>query len=539
MSLAYTEKLMQLRRKFLLSLALLCLVITGVLFVTFESQRSAAIADAQADVDDTANQMASTLDQQLRESQQTLHVAADDPRLLDHGSDEQRAAMETIWDLDGVGGVSVVDGEGEMVNILTEDGDTSENVIGQDYRDREYVTRALAGDEYVSEPILAETGNRIVVLSVPIHDDGEIVGTLNAALYIDGAFFASAVGTEATGETAVVVTGSGETLFEQREPYAEAISGSATVPTTGWVVTVDQQESAVTEQIQQLAIVQLGSGVILLAAVAGFGGWIFRNHIRQTEQLLTRLERIEQRQYDHDLSLTGSPEWNEIDDAVDRLTATLDRREQMLLVLNRLLRHNLRNTLNVVIGRTEQLEVDDNSDAETVTEACEQLLTLSDRARMTEKLLTRGVTDHGAPVDIVTIVERQVTDFQDEYPGATVTLDLPESAFAAVDPDFPMAVEELLTNVGEHAGPQVHVVIAVRQLDDTVSLTIHDDGDGIPTDEQQVLSGERRISPLHHSGGLGLWLVDWIISQSGGRVELRCESGTTVRITVPAAESDG
>lgn len=539
MSLAYTEKLMQLRRKFLLSLALLCLVITGVLFVTFESQRSAAIADAQADVDDTANQMASTLDQQLRESQQTLHVAADDPRLLDHGSDEQRAAMETIWDLDGVGGVSVVDGEGEMVNILTEDGDTSENVIGQDYRDREYVTRALAGDEYVSEPILAETGNRIVVLSVPIHDDGEIVGTLNAALYIDGAFFASAVGTEATGETAVVVTGSGETLFEQREPYAEAISGSATVPTTGWVVTVDQQESAVTEQIQQLAIVQLGSGVILLTAVAGFGGWIFRNHIRQTEQLLTRLERIEQRQYDHDLSLTGSPEWNEIDDAVDRLTATLDRREQMLLVLNRLLRHNLRNTLNVVIGRTEQLEVDENSDAETVTEACEQLLTLSDRARMTEKLLTRGVTDHGAPVDIVTIVERQVTDFQDEYPGATVTLDLPESAFAAVDPDFPMAVEELLTNVGEHAGPQVHVVIAVRQLDDTVSLTIHDDGDGIPTDEQQVLSGERRISPLHHSGGLGLWLVDWIISQSGGRVELRCESGTTVRITVPAAESDG
>lgn len=530
---------MQLRRKFLLSLALLCLVITGVLFVTFESQRSAAIADAQADVDDTANQMASTLDQQLRESQQTLHVAADDPRLLDHGSDEQRAAMETIWDLDGVGGVSVVDGEGEMVNILTEDGDTSENVIGQDYRDREYVTRALAGDEYVSEPILAETGNRIVVLSVPIHDDGEIVGTLNAALYIDGAFFASAVGTEATGETAVVVTGSGETLFEQREPYAEAISGSATVPTTGWVVTVDQQESAVTEQIQQLAIVQLGSGVILLTAVAGFGGWIFRNHIRQTEQLLTRLERIEQRQYDHDLSLTGSPEWNEIDDAVDRLTATLDRREQMLLVLNRLLRHNLRNTLNVVIGRTEQLEVDENSDAETVTEACEQLLTLSDRARMTEKLLTRGVTDHGAPVDIVTIVERQVTDFQDEYPGATVTLDLPESAFAAVDPDFPMAVEELLTNVGEHAGPQVHVVIAVRQLDDTVSLTIHDDGDGIPTDEQQVLSGERRISPLHHSGGLGLWLVDWIISQSGGRVELRCESGTTVRITVPAAESDG
>ncbi|MCL9813747.1 sensor histidine kinase [Natranaeroarchaeum aerophilus] len=530
---------MELRRKFLLSLALLGLVISGVMFVTFESQRSAAIADAQADVNDSADQTASVLDQQLRENHRTLRVAADDPRLLEHGSEEQRAAMEGVWELNGIGGVSVVNGDGEMVNILTADGESSDDVLGEDYRDREYVSRALAGGEHISEPLLAETGNRIVVLSVPIYDDGEVVGTLNAALYLDGAFFESAVSRQDTAETAVSVSSVNQTLFERQERFDTTISGSAIVPSTGWVVTVDHRESAVTEQIHQLALVQFLSGLVLLGAVGGFGGWIYRNHIRQTERLRVRLERLERRQYDQKIPLAGSPEWVEISDAVDRLTATLARREQMLLVLNRLLRHNLRNTLNVVMGQAEQLDTDDDSGTVEITEACDQLLTLSDRARMTEKLLLRGTTDHDETVDLVEIVERQVATFQERYPDATVTLDHPESAPVAVGPDFPTAVDELLTNAGAHAGSEPAVDITISQHNGTVSLTISDDGDGIPPDERLVISGEQRISHLNHSGGLGLWLVDWIVSQSGGTVEIRCDSGTTVVISVPATEGDG
>lgn len=530
---------MELRRKFLLSLALLGLVISGVMFVTFESQRSAAIADAQADVNDSADQTASVLDRQLQENHRTLRVAADDPRLLEHGSEEQRAAMESVWGLNGIGGVSVVDADGEMVNLLTAEGESPDEVIGQDYRDREYVSRALAGDEHVSEPILADTGNRIVVLSVPIYDDDEVVGTLNAALYLDGTFFESAVSRQDTAETTVSVQFGGETLFERQDRFDTTISGSAIVPSTGWVVTVDQRESAVTEQVHQLALVQSVLALVLLAAVGGFGGWIYRNHIRQTERLQMRLERLERRQYDQKIPLTGSPEWVEISDAVDRLTATLARREQMLLVLNRLLRHNLRNTLNVVMGQAEQLETDDDSGTAEIAEACDQLLTLSDRARMTEKLLMRGATDHDKTADLIEIAERQVAAFQERYPDASVTLDHPESAPVAVGPDFPTAVDEVLTNAGEHAGSEPAVDITISQHDGTISLAISDDGDGIPPDERLVVSGEQRISHLHHSGGLGLWLVDWIVSQSGGAVEIRCNSGTTVVITIPAAEGDG
>jgi len=318
---------MQLRRKFLLSLILVAVVIGGVMFVTFDSQRSAAIDDAQADIDDRANQTASTLDQRLLSNQQTLRVVADDPRLSDHGSDDQRTALGTVQSLDGVGGVSVVDSDGEMVNLVTVTGDSPDSVIGQDYSDREYVASALAGEEYISEPLRAATGNRIVVLSMPIYEGEEIVGTLNAALYLDGSFFQSTVGLEDTSDTSVSVTSETETLFQDGEQFDTTISGTDTVRSTGWTVTVDRQEGAVTEQIQRLALVQIGSSLVLLAAVGGFGLWIYRNHIRQTERLQTRLERLEQRRYDQQISLTGSNEWTEISEAVYRLASSLARRE--------------------------------------------------------------------------------------------------------------------------------------------------------------------------------------------------------------------
>lgn len=524
---------MQLRRKFLLSLLLVGLVIGGVMVVTFESQRSDAIADAQSGVDERAVGSAATIDQQLQQYQQTIRIAADDPRLRNHGSDEQRASLDGVRNLDGIGGASVVDGDGVMVELVTAEGERPDGVVGQEYTDREYVVRALAGEEYVSDPVDAATGNRIVVLSVPIYEDGEVVGTLNAALYLDGGFFASAIGPQ-DEEMYIAVTAGTETLFEGRPGFDAAISSSATVQSTGWEVTVDRQAAAVTEQIQRLALVQVALTLVLFAAVGGFGGWIYRNHIRQTERLQTRLERLEHRQYDEDLPLTGSPEWVEISGAVDRLAATLDRREQMLLVLNRLLRHNLRNTLNVILGRAHAL---DAAAAGEITDACDQLLRLSDRARMTEKLLMRAADERTSVVDVVETVERQVATFEDQYADATVTIDAPESLHATVGPDFATAVDEILTNAGEHAGPSPSVDVELRQDADVAELTISDDGDCIPPEERSVLSGERRISHLHHTGGLGLWLVDWIVAQSDGTVEISCDSGTTVRLRVPVADS--
>jgi signal transduction histidine kinase len=65
-----------------------------------------------------------------------------------------------------------------------------------------------------------------------------------------------------------------------------------------------------------------------------------------------------------------------------------------------------------------------------------------------------------------------------------------------------------------------------------VRLTVADDGPGIPKAEIEVIE-EGQETPLEHASGLGLWLVQHVVEQSGGDVEFEVEDGTRVHLTLP------
>jgi signal transduction histidine kinase len=50
-----------------------------------------------------------------------------------------------------------------------------------------------------------------------------------------------------------------------------------------------------------------------------------------------------------------------------------------------------------------------------------------------------------------------------------------------------------------------------------------------------VLLGETERTPTYHGSGLGLWLVNLLVTRSGGRVdhEPREPQGNVVRVTLP------
>jgi len=473
-----------------------------------------------------------------------------------------------------------------MVALANQNG-TVEVAVGQDYGDRTYVRAALGGEVYVSEPFRATTGNRIVVVSAPIRSRGEIVGTLNGAFHLsDSALFEPIEG-QSDPNTQVRIATDGETLYAGDEAIDSTVDGRTTVDATGWIVTVDRRQSTVTAQVRRLAVAQGVAGIVMLGAVALFGLWIYRSDIRQAERLRDQFRRIEAREYDSRVELSGSTEWSEIGASVNRLTETLARREQMLLVLNRLLRHNLRNSLNVIVGRADLIDADDDRDdthAAEIRSAAEELLQLSGRARKTEALITDDETGVGTPVDVADVVRERVAAFRRNNPDATVDIEAPETAHASIGGEFATVVDELLANTVDHAGPAPSVRVSVARVDgcagdetavrsnavrwtrsdrdgasirdveraggptdpvrgggrtvtnaDVVELRVADDGPGVPAEERAVLSGEREIDPLHHTGGLGLWLTDWIVSQAGGTVDIACDAGTTVIVRAPAA----
>nr|WP_231751670.1 ATP-binding protein [Halogeometricum sp. CBA1124] len=80
------------------------------------------------------------------------------------------------------------------------------------------------------------------------------------------------------------------------------------------------------------------------------------------------------------------------------------------------------------------------------------------------------------------------------------------------------------------------VSVGVRTAEDHVVLRVADDGPGIPESERAVFESGTE-TPLRHSEGLGLWVVEWAVTEAGGRLDLRDRAvGTVVSVALPRVE---
>jgi len=213
------------------------------------------------------------------------------------------------------------------------------------------------------------------------------------------------------------------------------------------------------------------------------------------------------------------------------------RREGLISVINRVLRHNVRNELSVINGYAEMLAADLDGDAASranqIIETANRLLDLSESAREIEA--NRDQSPDVEPVDVVPIIDESVRQLRERYPDASVTVDSPDTAVAQALPRVETALWELLDNAAKHGGdhPSVEVEVEVRDTDEQILITVADDGPGLPGSERQVLATGAE-EPLVHGQGLGLWLAYWLIGNLDGEIDIpEYEQGTTVEVRLP------
>jgi PAS domain S-box-containing protein len=216
------------------------------------------------------------------------------------------------------------------------------------------------------------------------------------------------------------------------------------------------------------------------------------------------------------------------------------QREQRLDVLYRLLRHNLRNEMNVVRGNAELLDRElDGGHGDRI----ERIESTVDRVvERSEKIgrLSRALDGEGtASMDLGEHLDDIAAPVEMRYPDADVTVDVPATVPPVVGGSaLSIAFEELLTNAIEHNDrpASVHVTADVADDDSRVIVSVADDGPGIAEHERAVIL-ERRETPLEHGSGIGLWLVAWVVRKFGGTIEFDVEDGTTVSVYLPRADA--
>lgn len=222
----------------------------------------------------------------------------------------------------------------------------------------------------------------------------------------------------------------------------------------------------------------------------------------------------------------------------------LRQQHQELQVLHRVLRHNLRNDLNVIQGYAALIQ--DQSTTAEIHPACrkilntvEKMMTYPDHASRIKEVndsYTRTVA-HDLTEGVPSLLETNplVTDDID------ISTSVPDRATVAVNPMFEEAVDEVLTNAIKHNDSETPTVRLEVDVDSgparMVKLRVSDNGPGIPESEVNPLRAGKE-DQLFHRLGLGLWFVEWTVRNSGGHLgfEENDLGGTTVVIHVPKAK---
>ncbi|WP_396613176.1 histidine kinase N-terminal 7TM domain-containing protein [Haloferax sp. S1W] len=209
------------------------------------------------------------------------------------------------------------------------------------------------------------------------------------------------------------------------------------------------------------------------------------------------------------------------------------QREERLAVLNRILRHDIRNGLNVVDGYAG-LIADETTSYETKQDAArhirgrtDELLELAEKIRSIEKGLDTQANQQ--PTELMGVLQTVIDRIDRDWPSASLSLSGPDEVqvltCSIVEPLFHNIVE----NAAEHGGDAPTIDVSVTPSDEWVTIEVADDGPGIPAAELAAIeSGETQ---LLHTSGVGLWLVTWLVRQSNGTIDFDVgDDGTTVRI---------
>lgn len=240
------------------------------------------------------------------------------------------------------------------------------------------------------------------------------------------------------------------------------------------------------------------------------------------------------RKYDPQVSPVTDHHDNEIGAALSLRDVTeRNLREQRLAVLNRVLRHNLRNEIDVLKSHAETLDEDDAA-VEPILASADAIATLGQEARRIDQYVSGSTDDMTVDLEEVTLSVLDSVGADDT--AVDVSVDTPPRATVLTSrPAVVGALESALDNAVKYADSTVSVTVKSRP--DGFCLRITDDGPGIPDWELESLNSGTE-SPLQHTTGLGLWQLKWAVRALNGDLSFNTADGTTVEIFVPDRSND-
>lgn len=202
----------------------------------------------------------------------------------------------------------------------------------------------------------------------------------------------------------------------------------------------------------------------------------------------------------------------------------LEEKAEQLEVLNRVIRHDIRNDMHVILAWSEQLQdhvADEGADAlDRVLRKSRHVIELTDIARDFVESLADEQTTELEPIALDEVLASELTTVRDSHSDALfrVSGEIPQVAVRANEM-LSSVIRNLFENAVQHNDKETpEITVTCEETAETVRVRIADNGPGIPDNQKEQIFGKGDKGLDSPGTGIGLYLVHTLTEQFDGDV---------------------
>lgn len=221
------------------------------------------------------------------------------------------------------------------------------------------------------------------------------------------------------------------------------------------------------------------------------------------------------------------------------------RRADELALLNQIIRHDVRNDLNVVLGwgeaLTEHVDEEGQPILDRIINTAEHMYELTVAVRDLTVLLEENGELPLEPVDVMEFLRTEMETVAARYQGGREVHirpvgEFPDQVTVQASGMLSSVFDNLLSNAIRHNDAEtVEIEVAVETTAETIAIAIADNGPGVPDEHKERIFGRGEKGLRSSGSGLGLYLVDTLVAEFGGEITVSDNDprGAVFTVTLP------